>query len=123
MSNSPATLDQDDRENLQYILTQMFPESKTFKQHAPTVRTLEVYIQAVRANKFCNNAMTHLTTELLATPASQLYRGKMKAVVKKAIKEIKNKHQNTGLSFFICEQAVKLRYKSPLAITLDGYMR
>lgn len=121
MSNEINTLDKEDQENLQFILQKMYPESKNFKKYQPTVNTLSLYIQAVGANAFCNKAMTELTTELVSASINQIYRGKFKKVVKKVLKEIKEHYNKNNLHFFICDQYVKYKYKTPLVTSLQGY--
>jgi hypothetical protein len=121
MSNAINALDKEDQENLQFILQKMYPESKNFKELLPTVKTLELYMQAVSANNFCNKAMTQLTTELLSASVSQIYKGRLKQVVKKVLKEIKGHYQKNNFNFFICNQVVKYKYKSPLVISLHGF--
>lgn len=78
-------------------------------------------MQAVSANNFCNKAMTQLTTELLSASVSQIYKGRLKQVVKKVLKEIKGHYQKNNFNFFICNQVVKYKYKSPLVISLHGF--
>lgn len=60
-------LEQEDKEDLQYLLIKLFPEQDVFKNYEPTERTLELYIKALKANMFCNMAVTYLATELAAT--------------------------------------------------------
>lgn len=99
----------------------MFPESSAFKENKPSIETLRVYMQALKANTFCNKAMTELTTELATATVKHVYRGKFKKVVNKVLKEIKGHYKENNLNFFICNQVVKYKYKSPLVNSLQGY--
>jgi len=121
MSNTIEQLDKEDQENLQFILQKMFPESSAFKENKPSIETLRVYMQALKANTFCNKAMTELTTELATATVKHVYRGKFKKVVNKVLKEIKGHYKENNLNFFICNQVVKYKYKSPLVNSLQDY--
>jgi hypothetical protein len=62
MSNSIEQLDKEDQENLQFILQKMYPESSAFKENKPSIETLKFYMQALKANTFCNKAMAVVST-------------------------------------------------------------
>jgi uncharacterized FAD-dependent dehydrogenase len=114
-------LDEEDKENLKFILQRMYPDSEKFKKYDPTVRTLEVYVQAIKANLFCNIAMTKLTTELVRATVRHIYTGKYKKIIKKILKIMKDHNEDDNLHFFVCNIAVKYKYKGPLIITLEGF--
>lgn len=85
---SDVKLDEQDRENLKFILQTMYPNDRVFVEYEPNVSTLEVYVAAVKGNLFCNKAMTQLTTELAAAAAGGIYRGKGRNVVKEFLKKL-----------------------------------
>lgn len=62
-----------------------------------------------------------VTTELATATVKHVYRGKFKKVVNKVLKEIKGHYKENNLNFFICNQVVKYKYKSPLVNSLQGY--
>lgn len=113
-------LDQEDLENLQFILKQMYPDIKEFENKEPTIRTMEIYLRALKGNLFCHQAMTELTTGLVAGPGGYLYRGPMKRLVRKILKKVRDQYREKGLNFYICNQAVKLKYRSSLTLSLKG---
>ncbi len=77
---SDVKLDEQDRENLKFILQTMYPNDRVFVEYEPNVSTLEVYVAAVKGNLLCNKAMTQLTTELAAA-ASEVFIARL--IVKK----------------------------------------
>lgn len=113
-------LEQQDKEDLQYILQHMYPDATAFETQAPTVQTMEIFLHALKSNLFCNNAVTELATGLIAGPGGRLYRGPMKRTVRKILKKVRDAHRERGLSFMICNQIVKLKYRSPLTLSLEG---
>ena len=113
-------LDQQDREDLQFILQQMYPNVIDFEEKEPTTHTMEIYLRALKGNLFCNKAMTDLTTGLVAGPAGRLYRGPMKKLVRQILKKVRDQYREKEMSFYICDQVVKLKYRSPLTLSLEG---
>ncbi len=113
-------LEQQDKEDLKFILQRMYPDIADFKEQDPTSQTMEIYLRALKGNLFCNNAVAELATGLATGPAGRLYRGPMKRTVRQILKKIRNSYREKGLNFFICNQVVKLKYRSPLTLSLEG---
>lgn len=113
-------LEQQDKEDLKFILQQMYPDVVAFEAQDPTVQTMEIYLRALNGNLFCNNAVTELATGLVAGPGGRLYRGPMKRTVRQILRKIRDGYREKGLNFLICNQVVKLKYRSPLTLSLEG---
>ncbi|WP_370060243.1 hypothetical protein [Neptunomonas phycophila] len=112
-------LDIEDKDSLQEILILMYPEVPDFKNRKPTAYTMEVFLQTLKASTFCNNLMTELTVGLVTGPAGRLYRGPMKPLVKKILKEVRKHYTEKTLKFMLCEKVLKLKSRWALQSSLE----
>lgn len=113
-------LDQQDKEDLQIILQKMYPTVPDFRNHEPTVATMEEFLKALDANLFCHRAMTELSAGLVTGLAGRLYTGRNKRAIRQILKKIRESFEEKGLYFYICNQAVKLKMRTRFTLSLDG---
>ena len=116
------TLDYEDKEILQGILVKIYPNDNNFLKYEPTINTLEIFISALKRLDFCNSAMTSLLAGIVTGGARHFYKGPMKSLVKKLLKEAKKNFENKSVSFYICEKTIKLSNRSAFLNSLKGYL-